>query len=244
MSMKEKKWELRKGSAPIKRILLRHIGDCSDHRSDRRDAGADAKQFCGACAAQDLAGHHDLAAGLHLALRSFGHHTVHVDDIRISLAGISCKATGGIDIISCAFSLEIAHRVGVHHGTVDLYRRRVLRQHEAVTLTQHDVGIARRVGECLVELYTYRVGVGHLELLKLLFFALLPHLSQGGVVALACGQRHEILLQLFLLHLQHGFHTFLLRLVGSPLQARAPDISELRRTTGSLYEVGEPHLAA
>ena len=73
MSMKEKKWKLRKRKAPIKRILLRHIGDCRDHRSDRRDAGADAKQFCGACAAQDLAGHHDFAAGLNLALRSFGH---------------------------------------------------------------------------------------------------------------------------------------------------------------------------
>ena len=36
--MKEKKWELRKRKAPIKRILLRHIGDRSDHRSDRRDA--------------------------------------------------------------------------------------------------------------------------------------------------------------------------------------------------------------
>lgn len=148
--MKEKKWKLRKGSAPIKRILLCHIGNRSDHRSDRRDACADAKQFCGACAAQDFAGHHDLAAGLNLALRSFGHHTVHVDDIRISLAGISCKATGGIDIISCAFTLEIAHRVGVHHGAVDLYCRRVLRQHEAVTLTQNDVHLWGQGRACRV----------------------------------------------------------------------------------------------
>ena len=56
------------------RVLLRHIGNRSDHHGDRRDAGADAQQFGGACAAQDLAGHHDLAAGFNLALRNFGQH--------------------------------------------------------------------------------------------------------------------------------------------------------------------------
>lgn len=100
--MKEKKWKLHKGSAPIKRILLRHIGDRSDHRSDRRDAGADAKQFCGACAAQDFAGHHDLAAGLHLGATTYlSDHTVHVYNVYATLAGILCEAAKGAKIECC-----------------------------------------------------------------------------------------------------------------------------------------------
>lgn len=237
--MKEKKWKLHKGSAPIKRILLRHIGNRSDHRSDRRDAGADAKQFCGACAAQDLAGHHDLAAGLHLALRSFGHHTVHVDDIRISLAGVPAVSSRGVDVISHALALDIAHGVGVHHGTVYLHRGRVLWQDEAVALAEHDVGVAVGIGQGLVELYAHWVCVGHMELLYLLLLALLSYLLQRGARCLARGERHQFLLQLLFLHLQCRFHAFALGLVGPALKPCATYVGEVGGSAGCFHEVGQ-----
>lgn len=48
-------------------ILLRHIGDGSNHGGNRRDAGTDAQQLSRTCTAQDLAGYDDLAAWLNLA---------------------------------------------------------------------------------------------------------------------------------------------------------------------------------
>ena len=154
-----------------------------------------------------------------------------------------CESACGADVVPCLLSFLVGHGVGIHHGAVNLDGGGVLRQYEAVALTQYDVCIAVGVGDGFVQLDAYGEGCGNLKLLQLGVLRVLSQLLYGtGVVAAGC-QLQQLPLHLFLLHLQGSLHSGAFHGVGHAFQPGALDVCQVGYAACRPQQVGETHVA-
>ena len=145
--------------------------------------GADAESFSKAHAGTGLRRNYYLATRMDLGVvADLGNRPVHIEDIGAALLGVGSEASCLVYVVADILAFDIAYGVRVHHSSVYLYRTVIDRYCYTVTLAKNDVLITAGMSKRLVEFYSYRIIVRHLELLQGSGICLLSGLHYGGAV--------------------------------------------------------------
>ena len=146
--------------------------------------------------------------------------------------GLIAVTTSLVDVVFYLFPVLKSYGVGIHHLSVYLHCTVVQRHNKAVTLAQHQVGIAAGFGKCLFQFNTYGIGFGNLVLV-----VVGRHLEVGSGASALQGLCYQNLLFLFTLHLCHLFHALTFHLCHLSQQASSFDVCHVGHSASSFYQV-------